>query len=109
MGFSNKTVVNALFPGQKQRVDAIAHTLDAQFPTKIDRNRYQGLWDKVDRAGFNPKSMHAQYRNGRLKKAKDDHRHWKDPELGVSPHTVKLAIVGKKKYLMGACQIEIKE
>ncbi len=76
VGFSSKTVVNALFPGQRQRVDAIAHTLDAQFPAK---------------------------------KTKGDHRHWKDPELGVSPHTVKLAIVGKKKYHMGACEIEIKE
>lgn len=111
VGFSSKTVVHALLTDDSERVDAIARTLYDQFPTKIDRSRHSGLWSDVQEAGFEPQFMKAKVnrKNGRLQKAKDDHRHWMDPELGVSPHTVKLAVVGGKKYLMGACDVEIEE
>lgn len=109
-GFTSKTVVHALLASDSRRVEAIARTLYAQFPTKIDRDVHRELWIDVCRAEFVPQPMHASYKkSGALNKAKDDHRHWLDPWFGVSPHTAKLAIIGNQKYLMGACGITIEE
>ena len=47
--------------------------------------------------------------DGRIKKAKNDHRHWLDEEIGVSPHTMKWGIVGRDRYPMGKCSILIRE
>lgn len=110
VGFDSKTVINALFENDGERLGKTAHILYEQFPTRIDRSHNQPLFDKVRHAGFMPVQMRAEYkRNGRLKKAKDDHRHWQDEALGVSPHTLKLGIVGDKKYPMGKCSIRIEE
>ena len=55
--------------------------------------------------------MRARYdnRNGRLKKAKEDHRHWCDGALGVSPHTLKMGKIGDKMYVMGKCRARFEE
>lgn len=105
--FDSKTVINALFENNRDRVREISNILYAQFPTRIDPSIYPGLKDNVQRAGFESKYMRAKRRGNKLKKGKDDHRHWEDIALGVSPHTVKLGIVGNKKYPMGRCSIEI--
>ena len=109
--FDTKTVMNAVYEGDPMRVFEISRTLFAQFPTKIDSSiaKNADLMDEVREAGFEPQRMRAVWRGSELKKGKDDHRHWKDAELHVSPHTVKLGILGNKKYLMGRCSIEIKE
>lgn len=108
--FTTKTVEHALFADDARRVDEVSHILYEQFPTKLDERRHAALKTEVQRAGFSPESMHSKYkRNGRLKKAKDDHRHWRDKEFGVSPHTVKMGKVGDKTYLMGACRVRIEE
>lgn len=110
VGFSSKTVLHALLSDQDEPLDVISHALYAQFPTQIDRDRYPDLWVDVRKAGFSPREFHARYgRGGRLIRAKNDHRHWQDPELGVSPHTAKLAVVDGKKYQMGKCRLEIEE
>lgn len=116
VGFSSKTIIHAILADNAERTAAIAHTLYAQFPTKIDKSKHPGLWFDVQSAGFTPQAMQARYKRyrgaERLQKAKDDHRHWMDIELGVSPHTIKLAIAGGKKsekFLMGACSISIEE
>lgn len=111
--FDSKTVVNALFSGSEKRLFELAHILYAQFPTKIDRGagiRSNGdLAREVEEAGYGPRNFKAVYRNGRLVKAKEDHRHWRDVELGVSPHTMKLGILDGKKLPMGKCSLSIKE
>lgn len=107
VGFTNKTVIHALLSDQVERVEATAQILFDQFPTRIDRNRHEGLWREVEKAGFAPRPMSSKYSGGRLIKAKDDHRHWKDQRLGASPHTLKLAVVDGAKYLMGKCEIRI--
>lgn len=107
VGFTHKTVIHVLLSGQVERMDATSHILFDQFPTRIDRDRHETLWREVNKAGFAPRSMQPKYSGGRLIKAKDDHRHWKESQLGVSPHTLKLAIVNGKKYLMGKCEVRI--
>lgn len=109
--FDSKTVVNAFFDNKMDRVNAISHILYEQFPTRIDDSKHGQLWRDVEEAGFKPKKMRSDYnyRTGRLKKAKDDHRHWRDTELGVSPHTLKFGIVGSKRYLMGKSEIRIEK
>ena len=108
--FDSKTIVNALFSDDLVRLNEVSHILYNQFPTKIDKSRHGRLWDEVREAGFEPKPMSARFkRDGRLLKAKDDHRHWRDAEFGVSPHTVKLGILNGKKYSMGKCAFNIQE
>ncbi len=41
-------------------------------------------------------------------KAKTEHKHYKDRQLGVSPHTAKRTYYQNKKYTMGVCTIAIK-
>ncbi len=98
--FVSKTVVGALFNSDEKRLEVISRILYSQFPTKVDPAFYPLLMKKVSQAGFSPKS---------LKKGKEDHRHWRDQELGVSPHTMKYGLVGKKKYPMGKCNVSIRE
>lgn len=108
--FDSKTVMNALFDDSKDRVSKIAKVLYNQFPTKIDKNHYLVLWEKVKSAGFDPKEFSARTKkDGRLDKAKEDHRHWRDNKFGVSPHTLKLGLIGKKRLPMGKCSVTIKE
>lgn len=107
--FDSKTVINALFDDQAKAVGEAAHILFKQFKTELDPDRYSSLEKEVREAGFKPERMRAIIRNGRIKKAKDDHRHWKDIELGVSPHTLKMGILDGKKYLMGKCSLKLEE
>ena len=111
--FASKTILNALFDDDAYRLRETSHVLYNQFTTKIDRDfdkgRHDGLWHEVEEAGFEPRYMKSDYGNGRLKKAKEDHRHWRDREFGVSPHTVKLGILNGKKYPMGKCAFKIRE
>lgn len=108
--FISKTVTSALFDNRPEGLSEVARILYSQFPTRIDSRLKAELADAVRREGFEPGYMKASYRrNGQLAKAKDDHRHWLDEELGVSPHTLKLGILGDKKYPMGKCALEIRE
>lgn len=100
VGFASKTVMNALFDDDADRVDEIARILYAQFPSSADSSgRARSLERDIRTAGFKP-------RDGRKK---EDHRHWRDPELRVSPHTLKLGIIGDKKYPMGKCRVRIED
>lgn len=108
VGFTSKTIFNALFANPGTRVDEIAHVLYSQFPSKVDHEMRSKLVSEIKNAGFNPKYKRAEYKQGgRLKKAKDDHRHWRDPEFEVSPHTLKLGIIGNEMYQMGKCTVKI--
>ena len=108
--FASKTVVSALFDSVDERVRAASNVLFTQFPTKLDTHYYGWLWNKSYNAGFRPKKMRAvRGYGGRLKKAKEDHRHWMDPDLGVSPHTMKYGMVGDNSYPMGKCRVSISE
>lgn len=109
--FMSKTVTSALFADEKDAVRAVSDILYSQFPTKIDRGVHPALWDDVQRAGFAPKPFETrrEKRGGRITKAKDDHRHWHDEKIGVSPHTMKWGLVGKERYPMGKCSITIRE
>ena len=108
--FTTKTIERAIFAEDNaQYVEEVSHILYEQFPTKLDERRYAALKAEIREVGFSPRSMSSQYKNGQLKKAKDDHRHWCDRKLGVSPHTVKMGRVGDKIYLMGKCCAEIEE
>ena len=107
--FMNKTVVSALFGTEAERLRAVSHILYSQFPSKVDRRRCSALWNKIEAAGYRPKTFDAIVRGNRLKKAKDDHRHWRDERLGVAPHTMKYGIVGKQKYPMGKCTVSVRE
>ena len=109
--FNTKTIENALFEDEKRRVDEVSHILFYQFPTKLDLSLHGRLNDDIQREDFEPKTMRAQYdnRNGRLKKAKEDHRHWRDRALGVSPHTLKMGKVQDKMYPMGKCRARFEE
>ena len=78
--FVSKTVTSALFSREDEAVRMVSRIL-----SRRDR------------------------RGGRITKAKDDHRHWCDEEIGVSPHTMKWGIVGKERYPMGKCSIAIRE
>ncbi|MFC2339252.1 MAG: type III-A CRISPR-associated RAMP protein Csm5 [Olsenella sp.] len=108
--FNTKTIENALFVDEGRRVDEISHILFDQFPTKLDEQRHAALKAEVQRAGFRSRPMDSQYkRNGQLKKAKEDHRHWCDGALGVSPHTLKMGKVQDKMYPMGKCRARFEE
>lgn len=108
--YSVKTVVKALFSTQEERVDESSRILYSQFPSKIDPDFYGSLARRIETAGFEPKEMRAKYKkNGDLDKAKDDHRHWKDSMLGVSPHTMKLGKFEGKKLQMGKCEVRLIE
>lgn len=102
--FDSKTVVQALFEEPDDAVAEIARILYAQFTTEVNRSTHPVLFDGVRDAGFDPRPYRV-----RGKQKKEDHRHWMDIQLGVSPHTVKLGIVGGKKYPMGRCAVEIEE
>lgn len=102
VGFANKTVGDALFDDANDFVREVAHILYVQFPSKFDRSKQYLAFD-VENAGFVPRQL--SFKNRR--QHKDDHRHWKDIELGVSPHTFKLGLIGKKEYQMGKCAIRI--
>lgn len=107
--FDSKTVVNALLEGDRDRAFEISRILFAQFPTKLDPSLHHDLQSEIREEGFDPIYMPAKYDRGRLAKGKDDHRHWRDAEFGVSPHTVKLGIIGSQKYPMGKCTCAIEE
>lgn len=109
--FMSKTVTSALFAREDEAVRAVSLILYGQFPTKVDPYVKQALFDAVKRAGFQPLRFEARRdrRGGRITKAKDDHRHWRDEEIGVSPHTMKWGIVGKERYPMGKCSITVRE
>lgn len=111
VGFDDKTVWDALLAANLDRCTCVkARILYSQFPTKLDPRRYSGLGEQIRRAGFAPTPMKAQIqRGGRVKKAKEDHRHWQDLQLGVSPHTLKLGEVGGKRYQMGLCEIRLEQ
>ncbi len=85
------------------RVDEAAHVLYEQFRTNINDLHKHGWLDKEVRdCGFEPSCVRA--------RGKEDHRHWKDPEFGVSPHTLKFGKIGDaSKLLMGRCSVTIKE
>lgn len=104
--FDSKTVVNALFPDEYEspRLNHIAHTLYDQFPTLIAPRSHDQLRHEIAKAGF---EAHTMKKRGH--QTKEDHRHWRDPEFGVSPHTLKLGIVEGKKYPMGKCSLIIEE
>ena len=108
--FNTKTIENALFVDEGRRLDEVSHILFDQFPTKLDEQRHAALKAEVQRAGFRSRPMDSQYkRNGQLKKAKEDHRHWRDGALGVSPHTLKMGKVQDKMYPMGKCRARFEE
>ena len=109
--FVSKTVTSALFADEEDAVRAVSSILYSQFPTKIDRSVHPSLYNDVQRAGFAPIDFEAKRKrpNGRITKAKDDHRHWRDEEIGVSPHTMKWGMVGKERYPMGKCSITVRE
>ncbi len=110
IGFMNKTVVGALFGSENERLRAISRILYNQFPSKVDRAKHLPLWAEIQSAGFQPKAFRAKPKsNGRPAQAKNDHRHWRDEQLGVSPHTMKYGAIGKKKYQMGKCIVRIQE
>lgn len=104
VGFTSKTVEDALFGDEADYVNEVSRILFAQFPTKLTRGKFRDLEDDVREAGFNPV-----YRDYRGKQRKEDHRHWQDGELGVSPHTFKYGIVDGEKYPMGKCELRIEE
>ena len=107
--YVSKTVIYALFEDRLDSVNEAARILDSQFPTRLDPQKHGSLKREVRESGFEIKPMKAQYRSGRLKKAKDDHRHWRDLEFDVSPHAMKFGIIGNEKYPMGKCSICFKE
>lgn len=109
--FNTKTIENALFVDERRCVDEVSHILFEQFPTKLDLRLHDRLKAVIQRCGFEPQTMRAQYnnRNGRLKKAKEDHRHWCERALGVSPHTLKMGKVQDKMYPMGKCRARFEE
>lgn len=113
VGFNSKTIAAALFKDENRYLKAVSQELYSQFPTKLDTSasffHNKELSHQVNKAGFKPKQFQAIYSKGRLRKAKNDPRHWEDAELGVAPHTLKLGIFDGKKYLMGKCELRIEE
>lgn len=108
--FDSKTVINALFGNSNDGLREIAGILYSQFPTRLDTSLHKELQREVRAAGYSPIAMKAKRRRGgKLIKGKVDHRHWMDEQLGVSPHTVKLGIIGTKRYPMGKCSLTIEE
>ena len=102
--FNTKTIENALFVDEKRRVDEVSHILFTQLQTKLDGRLHATLKSDVQQAGFKPKNTFNQH-----KKAKEDHRHWRDGALGVSPHTLKMGKVQDKMYPMGKCRARFEE
>ena len=108
--FDSKTVLNALYGDDEyKRLEVISSSLFSQFPSKLDPSIHARLQREIRESGFEPRTMRASYKVASLKKGKDDHRHWRDPEFKVSPHTLKMGIVGGKKYPMGKCSLKIEE
>lgn len=105
--YSAKTIANALFPDDAKRAVEVSRILYARFPSEVDFDLYPELVEAIKDAGYNPRSMEAVYRYGKLKKAKNDPRHWCDCEFGVSPHTLKLGILGEKMLTMGKCEVRV--
>ena len=106
VGFTNKTVEDALLTDERDYVNEVSRILYAQFPTKLARGRFPELERDVRDAGFRP--VPGNFRGGQHKH-KEDHRHWQDGELGVSPHTFKYGYVDGKSYPMGKCELRIEE
>lgn len=106
IGYNDKTVLAALLGDDGERAKAISRILYSQFPTRLDPTkaadpkRGRASFQDVCRAGFEPLPA-----NGNA----NDHRHWQDAELGVSPHMLKMGIVGKRKYQMGLCEVRVEE
>lgn len=109
VGFDEKTVAAALLKDDPERVAKMSRVLYAQFPTRVDESVFGGLPERVHHAGFMSKHMSARYKRGRLSRGKDDHRHWQDATLGVSPHTLKMGIIGTNQYQMGLCGLRLEE
>ena len=111
--YDSKTIINALYPDDSERVNRIAHILFGQFQSQVDPSTQMlsSLVREIRAAGFNPDtSFSTQKRaDGKVIRAKNDHRHWKDPALGVSPHTMKYGMIGKAKFPMGKCKVIIQE
>lgn len=104
VGFTNKTVEDAFFEDERDYVNEVQHIMHAQFPTKVARGRFRDIEQEVREAGFKPV-----YKDYRGRQHKEDHRHWQDGELGISPHTFKYGMVGDEKYPMGKCELRIEE
>lgn len=102
VGFTNKTVEDALLADERDYVNEVEHIMYAQFPTKLARGKFRDIDRDVRDAGFR-----VTYKDYRGKQQKEDHRHWQDGELGVSPHTFKYGMVGSEKYPMGKCELKI--
>jgi len=98
VGFTSKTVINALFNDDKRRVNEVSRFLYKQHPTKLVKAKQAALRKKVQKAGFKPEVG-----------KKNDPRHWRDNEFGVSPHTLKMGKVDGELLQMGLCRIEITE
>lgn len=109
LDYNSKTVVSALFEDKQERLHEVSHILYAQFPTMLDPSRHAALGREIRDAGFDFKPMKAKYRNGRLLKAKSDHRHWRDFDLGVSPHTMKFGLIDGERFPMGKCDLRIED
>lgn len=107
--FDSKTVMNALFDDDDRRLSEIAHILYGQFGTRLDSGYHSRLKGEIEEAGFSPKHMDAISKKGKLDKAKVDHRHWRDIEFGVSPHTLKMGRIDGKDYPMGKCTVTVRE
>ena len=107
--FSAKTIINALFD-EERGASETAKILYAQFPSKVDSSIFAWLPSEIREAGFEPVHMKAAYdKRGKLRKGKDDHRHWRDAEFGVSPHTLKLGYADGKLLPMGRCYCRLEE
>lgn len=109
--YLSKTVTSALCANDDEALDVVSHVLYEQFPTKVNRAIRPELERAVRRAGFDPRPFDERRFGpaGRNRQTKNDHRHWRDAEIGVSPHTMKWGIVGEKCYPMGKCSISIEE
>ncbi|MDO5334877.1 MAG: type III-A CRISPR-associated RAMP protein Csm5 [Coriobacteriia bacterium] len=106
--FASKTTVGALYENEQERAAVVSRILYGHFPTKVAHGTNQNLCQEIRREGFEPK-MQSFGGRGRVKKTKEDHRHWMDSQLGVSPHTLKWGDLGSERYLMGRCSVEVEE
>ncbi|MDR1776166.1 MAG: type III-A CRISPR-associated RAMP protein Csm5 [Actinomycetes bacterium] len=104
--FDSKTILNALFKDDPSRLDVISRILYSQFPSKVSETKPElaELRNDIMRVGFTPLPFSQVGRQ-----AKEDHRHWKDGELGVSPHTLKMGKIGSNYYPMGKCELKLEE
>lgn len=104
VGFANKTVEDALLTDEHDYVNEVSRILYAQFPTKLAPGRFRDIQRDVRDSDFEPVSW-----DFRDRQHKEDHRHWQDGQLGVSPHTFKYGYVDGKPYPMGKCELRIEE